>query len=142
MSQNRLRRCATLRELAKTARASGINLRSACFDGVAHLRTVWIVNEVAERVVPEFVSGAMLVQNPEHLVWVRNQVGGKAQTDKPVDARARNFGNVEQAAGQNVIENLFGRVPLERNREDLRFVSRLDTTHRADLRREFLHRRE
>src|SRR5687767_1458934 len=92
------------------------------FDRIAHLRAIRIVDEIAERVVPQLISGTMLVQNPEHLVWVRNQVSGEAQTDEPIDTRARDFGNVEQPARQKVIENPFRRVPLEGDRKDLGLV--------------------
>src|SRR4029079_14221156 len=95
------------------------------FDRVAHLRTVGVVDEIAERMVPKLIGRAMLVQNPEHLVRVWNQVSRKAQTDEPVDTRARYFGNIDQTARQNVIENLFGWIPLEGNRENFRFVSRV-----------------
>ena len=66
----------------------------------------------------------MLVQDPQNLVRMRNQVRGKLQADEPIHRRARSFRNVEQPAGEHVIENLFGRIPLERDCDDLRFVSK------------------
>src|ERR1043166_5697052 len=61
------------------------------FDRVAYLRTVRVVDEIAECVVPKLISGSVLVQNPEHLVRVRYQVSREAQADEPVDTRARNL---------------------------------------------------
>ena len=85
-------------------------------DGVAHLRAVWGQYHVArDGVIPQVVRLAMLVQNPQNLVGMGDQVSRELQPDQEVHFGAGAFGEIQQAAGQHVIEDLFGRIPLEGN---------------------------
>ena len=79
--------------------------------------------QVGEWRVPEVVGAAVLVQEPEALVGVRHQVGGELQRDQAVDALADAFGDLHQAGGEHVLRHAGGRIPFERDGDDLGLVA-------------------
>ena len=69
--------------------------------------------------VPEFIRRAMLMQQPDNLIRMGDQVGGELQPNDAIDARAAAFGQIQQPASQDLARNAIrGAVP-KRDREQL-----------------------
>src|SRR5258708_5126626 len=73
--------------------------------------------------VPQLVRGPVLMQDPEDLVGMMDQIGRELQADKKVYGSAGHFGQVQEAAGKHVVKDLFGRIPFEWNGDDLSLVA-------------------
>src|SRR5205085_239 len=89
---------------------------------VAHARAFGIGREVVEGRAPEIVGRAVLVYDPQNLARVRDRVGRELHPDDEVNRLAVRFRHVEQTPRERAAHDLGGRVPLERQRRDLRVV--------------------
>lgn len=79
--------------------------------------------EIFLGIIPEIVGGAMLMQQPDHFVRMRNQVGGKFQRDQAIDPRAVDFAEIDQAAGEHLRGNPIRDRRVERKGHQLGFVA-------------------
>src|ERR1035438_9243075 len=76
--------------------------------------TIGVVNQISgRRMVPEFISRAMLMQQPDDLVGMGNQVGGKFQRDHSIDPHPASLGQIQQPASQHMARNAVWRVMFE-----------------------------
>ena len=64
-----------------------------------------------------------LVQHPGDLVRVPDAVGGELRRDHAVDRAAVGLGQVDEPPEERLVEDAGAGVPLERDADDLRFVS-------------------
>jgi hypothetical protein len=62
------------------------------------------------------------VQNPEHFARVRDEIRRKLETDNQVNGCPGDFRQIQQATSQHVIQDSFGRIPLEGDGDNLRLV--------------------
>ncbi len=62
------------------------------------------------------------MHQPDHLVRMRDEVGGKFHRDQTLDRHRLDFAQIHQAARQHMIGNTFRICRIERERHRLRFV--------------------
>src|SRR2546427_9340781 len=81
-------------------------------------------DDVAELgVVPQLVSGAVLVDEPYDLVGVAHEVRGELQRDDEVDRFAVRLREIDASPTTHLMHELGWRIPLERHRDRLRLVT-------------------
>ena len=93
-------------------------------DHVAHRRAVVLAGEVrVDRVVPQLVGGAVLMDQPHDLALVLHEVGGELQRDHGVDLQPVGLGDVEAAPDGHLMRELRRRVPLARDLHEVGLVT-------------------
>ena len=68
---------------------------------------------------PKVIRGAVLMENPQYLVGMLDQVGGKFQTNDAVYGHAGTLGHVEQARSQYLRSNMVWRKPFKWDGNDM-----------------------
>src|SRR5207237_4328814 len=91
-------------------------------DGAAERPALRRLVELTQLGAVELVSLAELVQEPDDLVRVADDVGGELRRDDEVDRRAVGLLQVEQPPEKRLREDAFARIPLERDRDELHVV--------------------
>ena len=104
---------------------------------VTHLGPLDLLAEIGElRVVPQFVRTPVLMDQPDHLAFVRDEVCGELERDDHVDRQAVGLGQVERAPHGHLVHDLGRRVPLAGDHDLLGVVPRLPqgANHRLGVR--------
>ena len=65
----------------------------------------------------------MLMQHPDDLVRMGNEIGRKFQGDEPIHASPVDFRQIHQPARQHLFRNTLGHCRIKRNRDDRCFVA-------------------
>jgi hypothetical protein len=94
-------------------------------NGGADFFAVGLSGKIIERITPQIVCLTVLMQNPDDFAWMGNQVGGELQGDQTIDWNAYGFAQVEQTAGEHVVENTLGGIPLEGHSDDFGLMASL-----------------
>ncbi len=79
--------------------------------------------EIAVRRSTQFIGGAVLVQQPYHLVRMTDEVGWKFRSDHEIDGRAVALTQIDQPPCGRVRENFLLWRPLERHTDELGLIS-------------------
>jgi hypothetical protein len=64
-------------------------------DGMADLRAIRIVHEIATERLPKVIGGAVLVEDPEHFIGVRDEIGRKLEADQAIYRHPCTLGQVQ-----------------------------------------------
>src|SRR5439155_10151607 len=103
--------------------------------GLAERQTVGCDHEVADRpsigslrqiaepgMTPQLIRGSLLVDEPDDLAWMVDQVCGELHRDHHVDRHTVGFAKIEAAPQAHLMDELRRGSPLERDRRDLGLV--------------------
>src|SRR5215813_11829860 len=74
--------------------------------------------------VPKLVGRSKLMEDPKHLVFMRNQIGWEFKADQEIDWCAHHLCQVDQATSQHVVQNFFRRIPFEWDGNNLGLMAR------------------
>ena len=118
-------RSATLREVAKSLRASPSATRSSRCTSRRERAVLGRLGELAELGAVELVRLPELVQEPDDLVRVPDAVRRELRRDHEVDRAAVRLLEVEQPPEERLRQHPLAGVPLERHRDELGLVAAL-----------------